>query len=96
MTPGTANAIHAVGPRALKRRNRANGPDADEASLRIALDLHGQQQNLQKDYAREQDQRSMSRGKGYHVNPEIRNSKTENRNAKLGCIAAQNSLGGIL
>ena len=62
MAPSAANVADALGAGALKRRNRAHGPDAQQASLRVALDLHSQQHYLQHDDACKQHQRFMSRG----------------------------------
>ena len=39
--PDVANPAETVGAGPLKGRNGADGPDANESSLRVALDLHG-------------------------------------------------------
>src|SRR5438105_2953261 len=67
MTPGIANISDSPRARTLKWRYRSNGPDAQQSSLRIALDLHGQQHHLQQNHAAKQHQRSMSRGNARHV-----------------------------
>src|SRR6266705_620939 len=69
VTPGVAKPAEAVGTGAFEWRNRADGPDADEASLslRVALDLYCQQDDLQHDDSREQDQRFVARGNGDHL-----------------------------
>src|SRR6266571_2738541 len=62
-----AKPAEAVGTGAFERRNRADGPDAKEPSLRVALDLHCQQDDLQHDDSCEQDQRFVARGNGDHL-----------------------------
>src|SRR2546429_1073501 len=47
--------------RSLKGRNSANCPDPNEASLRVAPDLHGQHKHLQRDDSCKQDQRFVAR-----------------------------------
>src|SRR5207245_2289099 len=59
----------------LKRRNSSDGPRADQASLRVALDLYGKKQHLQQDHAGEQDQRSMTRRNGDHKKLTVISSK---------------------
>src|SRR6266513_735816 len=66
VAPGVANPPEAVGTGAFERRSRADGPDANQPSLRLALDLHGQQQHLQYDDSGEQDQRFVARRNGDH------------------------------
>src|SRR5260370_32693512 len=89
VAPRVANPAKAVRARPLKGRNGAHRPDANEPSFRVALDLHGQQKHLQQDDSCEQDQRFVARGNGYHVDSEIRNSKLENRHAKLARTVTQ-------
>jgi hypothetical protein len=67
VTPGVSKPAEAVGTSAFERRNRADGPDAKEPSLRVALDLHCQQDDLQHDDSCEQDQRFVARGNGDHL-----------------------------
>src|SRR5262249_20746607 len=65
---------------ALKGRNRSHGPGTDQASLRLALDLHRQQQNLQDNNACQQHQRLVTRGYTSHTSSQltVHDSKTRN------------------
>jgi hypothetical protein len=48
MIPGVANVADAVSAGAFEGRDSSNSPHADQAALRIAFYLDGQQEHLQK------------------------------------------------
>jgi len=56
VAPAMLEVINNPGPRALHRRNQFHGPDTDQPHLPLALDLHGEQQDLCNDDGRQQRQ----------------------------------------
>ena len=55
VAPGVAEPAKSVGAHAFKGRDRSHGPGANQAPLRITLDLHREQEHLEQDDPREQN-----------------------------------------
>src|SRR2546430_14284640 len=49
VAPGVAEPAKSVGAHAFKGRDRSHGPGANQAPLRITLDLHREQEHLEQD-----------------------------------------------